>query len=443
MLGKQPLDIDIVTMGNPQGVARAFADFTNGSFFYLSEEFKTCRVVGSDGRTTHDFSECRGTEIEPDLRSRDFTVNAMAVELPHGTRVIDPAGGRDHLAGRRLVAVGDSIFDHDPLRLLRAVRLEKTLGLSIDDELASLIRSRAHLAGKPSAERIFSELSKLLEAPGAAAAIRRLEELELLAELLPEIAALRGVEQNEYHHLDAYNHILATTDELERLMDNPGSVFPGMEEKILDRLDRRVAGDAGCRLVLSLAALMHDIAKPHCRSLDEHGGIRFLEHDCRGGDMAGEVLYRLKASSEAARAVSLLVAQHLRLGYLVHDEPVSGRARLRYFRATSPYTAEAILLSVSDRLAVRGPRSTAIAINRHLALAREMMELFFAELEAEPLPRLVGGDELIRNLGLKPGPFIGRLLDHIREEQKLGNISTREQALAAAATIAAGESTTE
>lgn len=359
----------------------------------------------------------------------------MAVAVPGGGEVIDPLGGLAHLRERRLAAVSESVFDDDPLRLLRAVRLEKSLGLSISGSLAALVRSHAGLAGSPAAERIFSEVALLLSPPGAAAAVRRLDELGLLQPILPELSALKGVEQNEYHHLDVFNHVLATTEELERLLDDPGGVFPDAAEKIRDRLGRRIAGDADCRLVLVLSALMHDIAKPHCRSLGEDGGVRFLEHDCRGAELAREVLLRLKASAEVTRAVSLLVSQHLRLGFLVHERPLSDRARFRYLRATDPYTAEAILLSAADRLAVRGLKSTAAAIEAHLSLARGMMELFFKEQEAEPLPKLVGGDELIRELGIRPGPLVGRLLEKIHEEQKLGNIRTREEALSTAARL--------
>lgn len=433
--GRRPLDIDIATEGDPVEVARGFADATGGSFFHLSDAFRTCRVVAAGGRVTYDFARLRGATIEDDLGGRDFTVNAMAVALPGGG-IIDPLNGAAHLKEKKLIAVSASIFDDDPLRLLRAVRLEKTLGLAITGELAPLIRARAALVNRPAAERVFAELAQVLEPPGAADALRRLDGLELLGAILPEIAALKGVEQNEYHHLDVYNHILATIDELEALMDDPGRVFPGAAAKIEERLGQRVAGDAGCRLVLVLAALMHDIAKPVCLSRDENGGIRFLEHDCRGAEMAKALLARFHASTGATQAVSLLVAQHLRLGFLVHEQPPSNRARLRYIKATGPYTAAAIILSVSDRLAVRGPKSTAAAIERHLSLAREMMDLCFAEEEAEPLPKLVRGDELISELDLKPGPLVGRLLEHIHEEQKLGNISTREEALAAAASAA-------
>jgi tRNA nucleotidyltransferase/poly(A) polymerase len=432
LLGQEPHDIDLVTADDPEPLARWFADSIEGGFFILSEEFQACRAISADRRLNYDFSARRGQRIVEDLGDRDFTVNAMAVELPGGGGLIDPFGGAAHLAGRELVPVADSIFSRDPLRLLRAVRLEKTLGLVIGPALARLITSQAALASRPAVERLFFELSRLLEAPGAAASVRRLDELGLLEVLLPELSALKDITQNEFHHLDVYCHTLASVDELDRVITDPEAFFPGHGEKIRERIDQRIAGDAGCRLVLSLAALFHDVAKPNCRFTDEDGLVRFFEHDRLGAEMVGDILGRFKVSTEARQAVTQLVRRHMRFEALLQEAVPSDRARLRYLRATEPWSPESIMLSVSDRLAVRGPWVTEADIAHHLDLARGMMELALATTEAAPLPKLVDGDDLMRVLELEPGPLVGELLDLIHEEQQLGKITSREQALAIA-----------
>lgn len=458
--GKEPHDIDLVTEGDPIGLARAFADTIGGSFFAMSEEFSTCRVVcdsslsaslpvgtagqaglcaSREGGAIYDFAAIRGKTIEEDLRARDFTVDAMAVELPGGGPLIDPVGGAADLAAGRLVQVNDQIFKHDPLRLLRAVRLEKTGGLLVVPALAELIRSQAALVCRPAAERVFAELTRILEAPGTAVAIRRLDELNLLEFLLPEVSALKGIKQNEYHHLDVYEHTLANVEELGRIIEDPALFFPGQAEKIKKRCQRRIAGDASWRFVMGFAALMHDIAKPYCKFIDNDGQIRFFEHDRRGGKMASDILARFKASAAVTQAVSFLVSRHMRFEGLIQEGEPSQRARLRYLRSTEPFSPELIMLSVSDRLSVRGPRVTEADIERHLALAREMMEMSFAEEEAEPVMKLVSGDDLTRELGLRPGPLIGKILNRIEEEQRLGNVSSRQEALALANKLAAKE----
>ena len=440
MLGRDPYDIDLVTPGPPEPLARKFADSIGGRFFIMSGEFMTCRAISADGLVNYDFAALRGGHIIEDLGERDFTVNAMAVELPGGKKVIDPFGGGAHLAGREMVPVNDSIFDNDPLRLLRAPRLEKTHKLVIGPSLARLISARATLASSPAAERIFLELSRILAAPGVSASVARLDELGLLEVLLPELSALKGVTQNEYHHLDVFNHVLASVEALENELDNPESFFPGRGQAIGKRINRGIAGDADCRLALILAALFHDIAKPHCRFIDDDGQVRFFEHDRLGADLADDILTRFKVSNEAKKTVTHLVRRHLRFEGLLQENIPSDRACLRYLKATEPWSIEAILLSVSDRLAVRGARVSEKDIDHHLGLARSLMEQAFTREETRPLPALVSGDELMRDLGIGPGPTVGELLDQIQNEQELGNIVSREQALTLARKLASWNS---
>lgn len=434
LLERESGDIDLVTDGPPEETARRFADRIGGYYFQLSEEFQSCRVITGDRRNTYDFASLRGAGIEDDLSQRDFTVNAIAARLADG-EITDPLGGLADLEARLLVPLDDAIFDHDPLRLLRALRLEKELGLRISRHLESLIRSKSVLATRPAVERVWAELSRLLEAPGAAKAIRRMDELGLLEVLLPEVYALKGVVQNEYHHLDVYNHVLAATEALDGIIEDPSVLFPGQAERIVERSNQRIAGDASWRFVMSYSAIMHDVAKPGCRFTDDSGDFRFFEHDRIGAEIISETLARMRTSAETAKAITLLVANHMRFEGLKHDFPPSRRARLRYFRATEPYTPEAIMLSVSDQLSVRGPKTTDAAIERHLQLASEMMAESFAVEEAEALPKLIRGDELMQELALGPGPLVGLLLERILEEQTLGNISSRREALELAARI--------
>lgn len=382
---------------------------------------------------TFDFAACRGDSIESDLGLRDFTVNAMALELPGNGPLIDPLGGQADLDAGRLAAVNAEIFRQDPLRLLRAVRLEKETGLVIEPRLQQLIRSQAIMATRPAVERIFHELTHLLQAPDGARGIRRLDQLDLLQVLLPQIHALKGVAQNDYHHLDVYDHVLANCEALDAMITDPVSVFPDQAGWLKERSERRIAGDASWRFVMSFAAITHDIAKPYCAFTDARGQIRFFEHDRLGGDMVADLLGRLRAGSEVTHAVSFLVRNHMRFENISALKTPSARARLRYLKATDPYAPEAIMLAASDRLSVRGKLVTEAHIARHLGLCRELMAAAFTAAKTAPLPPLIDGDELMRALALKPGPVVGRLLDRIREEQELGHIDSPAGALAVAA----------
>lgn len=435
LLGRDPCDIDVITEGSPEALARGFADRIQGSYFMLSERFQTCRVVSADRLLTYDFTACRGAGVEDDLCWRDFTVDAMAVALPGGGELIDPAGGQDDLAAGRLRPVRETIFEDDPLRLLRALRLERQLGFTLDADAEAHLRRHAPLADAPSPERIYSELVMLLAAPGTAAAVRRLDRAGLLAVLLPEIDRLKGVTQNDYHHLDVFEHTLAAVGVIDRLLADPAGFFPGRAAALRERRSLAFGGDAGYGFILGFAELLHDVAKPDCAFIDTDGQKRFFEHDRKGAETAARILRRLRAGSQTIAAVKQLVRAHMRFEGLLQLDPPTERARLRYLRATAPFSPESIMMSVADRLSVRGRLVSEADVEHHLSLARDMMEQTFAAAEAVPLPRLVTGDDLMREFGLEPGPRLGRLLDHIEEEQQLGRLSSREEALAAAARL--------
>lgn len=435
LLGREPGDIDVVIAGDPEPPARRFADATGGSYFSLSEEFQTCRVVSADRLRTYDFAACRGNDILDDLRYRDFTINALAVELPGGGSVIDPLGGQADLAAQRLAAVSNDVFERDPLRLLRGLRLEQGLGFTITGETEGLIRRHAHLADRPAPERVYAELIRFLPAPGAAPAVRRLDDLGLLPVIFPEIEALKGVVQNDYHHLDVFEHTLAAVAVMDRQVADPAGFFPKHAGRLQERSGLEFGGGATRGFVLGFAELMHDVAKPGCAFVDQDGQIRFFEHERKGAEAAARILRRLRAGSKTIAAVGHLIGGHMRFEGLLHLDPLTPRARLRYLRATAPLAPESIMMAVADRLSVRGRLVNEADVSQHLALAREMMDAAFAAEDARPLPRLVDGDELMLEFNLKPGPGLGALLDHIEEEQALGKVGTREEAIAAAASF--------
>jgi poly(A) polymerase len=183
------------------------------------------------------------------------------------------------------------------------------------------------------------------------------------------------------------------------------------------------------------AALLHDVAKPQTRIERPDGRVGFPGHDAEGADVARSVLRRLRASERTVDYVTTLIRHHLRLGFLVHERPLSRRHVWRYLRATAPHSADVTLLTVADRLATRG-RNADPAIAAHLEVAREMLAAAFAERAAPPHPPLVRGDELARELGARPGPWLGRVLAELEEDRYAGEIASREDALRRAREIA-------
>ena len=305
LLGRELVDLDIACR-EPERAAHAYAKRSGGAAFPLSERHGAWRVALAHGRTV-DFTPLPGS-IEDDLATRDFTINAIARPLAGGGPV-DPFGGQADLEARRLRAVGESVFRDDPLRLLRAVRLEDELDLRLDEETERFVRESASLVGVPAGERILAELRRL-----SPSGYRRLDGLGLLEPL---------------------------------------------GGRIDDRLDRWDSPDY--RLVA----------------------------------VFGEELRRYPVSNELRRFARILLRAER-----PDEDP---RSIHRFRRDAEPWALEA--------LAFLGASELAQAIER----ARN----------SEPAEPLLRGDEL----GLPPGPEIGRLLAEIEEERAAGTIATKEEAL--------------
>jgi poly(A) polymerase len=430
LLGEEVADVDVaVQRGREESAARAIAKVAGGTAFQLSEEHATWRAIASTDGWHVDVVALRAQTIEEDLRARDFTVNAIARPL-EGGELIDPTGGLADAERRVLRVASENAFGADPIRLLRAPRLAAGHDLVIDPDTAELARAASGRAADPAGERQFAELRGILAGPGPLRGLELMDELGVTAAVLPEVEALRGVVQNPNHHLDVLGHTLAVLEEwlgLERDMaEFAGELTPEIEsflaEPLADELTRRDA--------LRFGALYHDLGKPATRS-EGSGYVTFIGHDEVGAQVIADVCRRHRVSRRLSTHLQGLALHHLRLGFLIHQRPLSRRTVYEYLVATEPVTADVTLLSVADRLAARGegPLASPEMVNAHLDLAREMLRDALAwHRDGAPRPPL-SGDELARELGIEPGPELGRLLEELRAETFTGEISGREQAL--------------
>jgi poly(A) polymerase len=434
LLGRPTPDLDVAVEGDVRSAARRVGRALGGATFELSDQFGAWRVVARDRDWQVDIVPLQGGSLEADLALRDLTVNAMAEPLGGGA-LVDPHGGAADLARRRLRMVSQQSFAADPLRTLRLARLSTELGFEIDAATARAAAGLATELAGVAPERVFAELRKIVTAQAAVRGIELVDELGLSAAVLPELDALRGVEQNPYHHRDVYGHTLEVLQSTIDLEADPGAILGEelagpvralLAEPLADQLTR----GGGLRF----GALLHDIAKPRTRIELPDGRIGFPRHDVEGADMARAALARLRASERLRAHVAALTRHHLRLGFLVHDAPLDRRAIYRYLTATEPVEADVTLLSVADRLATRG-RKADEAIARHLELARELLGEALVRRASGPLPALVRGDELAAELAMPLGPELGELLAEIAEARFAGEVSTRDEAIALARAV--------
>ncbi|HEX5594206.1 MAG TPA: HD domain-containing protein [Solirubrobacterales bacterium] len=429
VLGREVTDLDLAVAGDPGIAAKAIGAAIGEHAFELSAEFGTWRVAASGHGWQIDVTALRGGSIEADLAERDFTIGAVAVPLDGG-EPIDPYAGLTDLADKRLRAVGEQSFTADPLRLLRAARLAAEMDLEIEPRTVALARAAASRAADPAGERQLAELRQLIGGPDPLRGLRLLGELELTPVVLPEVAALQGVEQGPNHHLDVYDHTIAV---LEHTLEVEGDLdrFAGERAAEVEALlEEPLADECSRRTALRFGALFHDIAKPQTRA-ERDGFVGFRGHDQLGAEVIAGICGRLRASRRLTQHLQGLALHHLRLGFLIPEMPLPPRRVHAYLRATEPVVVDVTLLTVADRLSARGkgPIASPAMVAAHLQLAREMIAAGLDWRRQGPPPPLLRGDEVAAELGIEPGPELGSALAELEAAQYAGEISDREGAL--------------
>lgn len=454
LLGRSTHDLDFALERDAIKTARHVANTLKADFYPLDPERDTGRVIVTNDdrtRTLMDFAAFRGADLESDLGGRDFTLNAIALDLSDNT-IHDPLGGAMDLKEKRLRACSPSAFADDPVRILRGVRLAADFGFHILPETRKAMKEAVGLLPNASAERLRDELFRILAGPQPGVCLRALDLLGALDKVLPELSALKGVEQVAPHIHDVWEHTLATLSHLEGVLaaltpeynpDKAADLFNGLlvmrigryRQQIGESLAVPLTADRSLRSLLFLAALYHDVAKPQTRKADEEGQLRFWDHDQQGAERIVERARLLALSNDEAQRLETIVRNHMRILFHTNrlareGKPPSRRAIYRFFRDTGPAGVELCLLALADLRATYEQTLPQESWAASLEVVRTMLEAWF-EKRADQIspPPLVDGDDLMRELNLLPGKQIGELLNAIREAQAVGEVSTREQAL--------------
>lgn len=451
LLGRDTVDVDVVVDGDPERAARAVSRVARrAACFALSKDFGTWRVVAREHAWQVDLEPMRGESIEQDLELRDFTINAIAEPIAGGAP-IDPLGGIADLRARRLRMAAPNAFAEDPLRVLRLVRLALELDLEVDAD--TLRHASDHALGlrQVSPERVFVELRRIIAASRVRSGLEMLDAVGATPVVLPELDALRGVQQGRFRHLDVYGQTLEVLDRIVELTTGApagelATCIAGRREQVAALLAEPLADELTRGDALRWGALLHDAAKPLTRAVrPADGRVTFIGHEVVGAELARELLTRLRASERLRGHVAALVRHHLRLGLLLHasisdddaspegePRPLNRRSVYAYLRACEPVEVDVTLLSIADRLAGRN----ADAIDAYLELARGVLaDALRWRADGPPKP-LLRGDELARELGIAPGPRVGELLDELAAAQYAGEITTRAEALARVRSVA-------
>jgi putative nucleotidyltransferase with HDIG domain len=391
LIGRPTADWDLATAALPEQTAALFDAVYENRFGTVAVRRDGVEYEITTFRSDHDYADFRrphrveftGT-VEADLARRDFTVNALAWGAEAGAgpggvarapRLVDPQDGRADLAARLIRAVGEPRvrFEEDALRIVRAIRLATTLGFTIEPATLDAIRATAPLVGHLSGERIAAELAKILAAERPSVGLRLLADTGVLGAISADLARQRGIGQNKIAGEDLWDHTLRTVDA------------------------------AANRPEVRLAALLHDIGKP-ATAADGH----FYRHEVVGAAIAGHLLDRLHVPRATSDRVVHLVRQHM-----FRYEPSWGDPAARRFLGKIGPAA------VDDLFALREADNVGSGLPPDAEDLGELRARLAAEIARGPLldrsAMVVDGSDLMRELGLAPGPELGRLLDALFE----------------------------
>lgn len=434
-LGEVPEDVDFITTADPGSVAAEVASKYGGSEFLLHAEERTHRVIvdGNGSRRTLDFSPVRGISVEEDLSYRDFSINAMAVDVEmligNGLRlprdIIDKHYGWRDLSRGILRECSNESFLMDPVRLVRAMRFRHVLGLEYEERTLNHMKKYAPLVTKVPGERITVELMETLLYPDTARIFAELEATGLLQYFFPDLMKTVGLEQNAYHHLDVWSHTLLTLEQLDWLLAEPDAVFPSHQERIREHMRRTVQDLQPRSSFLRLAALYHDVGKAETFSRDSAGRIHFYSHQKHSQEAVLELAERMRLSRKAADYLAAAVGRHMDIA-LAAPERVTERRLRKIIARMGDELVDVVLLSVADRYATRGPLSTPGELEGYVEFCNLLLDAYYREKDIAPL---IGGRDLIEEMGLTEGPAIGEILKEVRIAQMEGALKSREDAL--------------
>ncbi len=445
-LGLPTEDADLV-VDSPtvEALGRLFADEIGGGFYILDEKRRYVRVLAPPSRGGQrarlDITPLHGGIVD-DLSHRDFTVNALAVPIDalyEPDALIDPLGGCADLEHGVLRAVHANIFVDDGIRLIRLARLTSHLGFSPDGATIALARHAAAHVTDGSPERLQHELCRLFALRDSKSALRLLDDLGILSQILPELDQTRDVSQPGGHYWDVFNHLVETVGFMDRLLHvesrstDPILTQMRWNEDVEAYFKQDVSGNVNRASLTKLACLLHDIAKPQTKSVDASGKTRFLGHPEQGADIVESVMERLHFSRRALAYVSLVVRQHLRPMQLSNglDNLPTTRALYRYRRDLGDAALGALWLSMADYLAAKGPKLDVHEWQGRVSHCSLIMESILAEPNQDvPARPPFDGLTLMEALDVGPGPQLGRVLGAVREAFAVGEVSTREEAIA-------------
>ncbi len=423
-LGRDTLDRDLIVTDEDAGVfARKVADFFEGVFIPLDVVNKIYRVVFPDKTNILDITNPIGGSLEEDIKRRDLTINAIAVDIRSG-EVIDLTGGISDLENKILKGVKEENFIEDPLRILRIFRFYSILGFNIDEALLNIAKFNSKLVLKPAKERVEYELMKLFSGSYVPDALYKMDECSMLEVIFPFVKELKQVPKNSHHHLGLFDHSIETIKQLDGLYSASLNVVKSHMQKVDFGGFSRLAH-------LRLACFMHDIGKFSTWTIEEATGRhRFMKHEDVGAKMAEVILKSMSFSNKQISYITYIIKNHMYPSAVVSSPELSEKVMMRYIRKSEDNAIDNILIAQADRLSARGPEVTDEMVKNNIDGLNNLLNFYLNIKDTlKPLPKLLDGNEVMQILNIQPSRRLGLIMNSLHEAQMSGDVITKEDAV--------------
>ena len=438
LLKKKSLDIDLVVCEKAESFARKLAKKIKGKCFILHSDLQVYRVAVMNNPDIKyiDISLMQGKNIEKDLSRRDFTINALAAKIENfdnlKKNIIDYFGGIKDLKNKNIRAVSKTVFNDDPLRMLRAFRFASEYKFKISKETLSLIKKYSSKIITVAGERIKNELFRILNNKKSSRYIAMIDESGLLEKIFPVITKMKKSAKNFYYHPNGlFQHCFQTYEALENIFIKLDKYFPKSKNVLEKHLNENFSENVNKKNLLKFIAIFHDCAKPECAKRMDNK-MRFLGHEAIGAKKTAQIMKNLKMSNKEIDFAKAIICEHMRPSNLAKSEVITNRAQMRLFRDIKENTPDLLILAMSDWHSYKTLKKKVypkkVLQHQEKSVAKLIFD-YFEFVNNKPKDKIIDGNILMKEFKLKPGKIIGELLKYINNAYEEGRVKSKQQAL--------------
>ncbi len=422
-------DLDFIVSASLDLFVEGFSKKFKGKIIVWNENDRRV-VFRMNGENIHvDFALCKGETIYDDLKFRDITINAMAIDVNFVGEnfldyLIDPLNGLRDIYGKKIRVCSDRAFINDPVRVLRVLRFSGRFGYTIDETTINLMKDSSFLITMVAVERVKKEFFSVLNYKNQMFSIEKMIEIGLLKILLPEIIEFKKIKQGFQHQYDLFNHSIQTVDKLKKAEDELIKQFGGKADLFKPNLDELIEECVNRRSLLVFSALLHDSGKTQTVQIKDNR-ITFNGHEKEGREINLIFSKRIGLGKNAQKIVSAITLNHMRILSLSLLEDLTLRSVKRFIFDLKDILNEVLILSVADAMATGGNAD----LNNIFRVIAEVLKVYKSLHNVTEIDPLLNGNEIMGLTGFNNTPQIGVILNELRLLECSGQVETREDAV--------------